>query len=119
MEQDTTTTPWAVGTEVGAKRWPGTGGRPWRGVVLAEDDPRAWTGTLAFPNEDQPPTREEAAAHVAKCRAGGYWSGEKVPVLWDFGDETRAYWERLEHLRPYADDVAAWEAAQPGGHTCG
>jgi len=42
-----------VGAEVGAQRWPYHAAhpdcwwRPWKGVVLALDDPRAWSRTIA------------------------------------------------------------------------
>lgn len=98
----------AVGSEVGVNRWPSTHahpdawGRPWRGTVLAPEDPRAWAGTLAFPSGA--PGRGEVLAHL--LRVG--WPEGVVPVLWEFG---RVYWERAGSLRPYAEDAAAWEAA--------
>lgn len=101
-----------AGMTVGAERWPysaahpGCWGRPWSGVVLERDDPRAWEGTLAFGRRR--PTREEARAHLG--RVGGIPSF--VPVLWDFGDHLKVYWEPVGDLRPYAADVAAWEAAR-------
>jgi hypothetical protein len=99
-----------VGMKVGAERWPyhaahpGCWGKPWEGVVLAVDDPRAWTDTLAFPGRT--PTQEEVSAHVARFTFTG-----RTPVLWDFGPHgLKAHWERTESLRPYGEDLAAWEA---------
>lgn len=103
-----------VGTLVGSKRWPWHGchpdawGPPWSGVVLADDDVRAWTDTLAFPGRTPAPS--ETAAHVAWCRSWGGLS-ERCPVLWDFGSSGRVvHWETRANLRPYAADVAAWRA---------
>jgi hypothetical protein len=59
------------------------------GVVLADDDPRAWAGTLIFPSESPDPSA--VRAHVAKLRAEKFFSREvKRPVLWSFG---RVYWD--------------------------
>ena len=84
------------GTKVGARRWPGWGahpgtwGRPWSGIVLANDDPRALA--IFAP-----------------------WSPEytrRTPVLWDFDGDQRIYWEPTADLRPYSDDVKLWIAAR-------
>jgi hypothetical protein len=107
----------AVGTLVGARRWPyhaahpDCWGKPWAGTVLAQDDPRAWQGTLAFPCRDgQQPDPDKVREHVAWCREQGLLR-DSVPVLWDFGaDGPRAMWERLDSVRPYAADLAEWEA---------
>jgi len=106
-----------VGTEVGAKRWPYSGahplawGRPWKGVVIAHDDPRAWADTLAFPG--RVPTIEEARAHVAEITARGFDKTLKIPVLWDYGAHgEKVYFEMAYSLRPYAEDVAEWEEAR-------
>lgn len=105
-----------VGTVVGAGRWPFLGshpdawGRPWSGVVIALDDPRVWARTLAFPCDDAPDP-EAVRAHVARCRLRG-WLSDRVAVLWDFGSSGfRAYFESAASVRPYADDLAAWESA--------
>lgn len=58
------------------------------GTVLAKDDPRAWAGSLAFPEAS--PDASAVAAHVARCEARGYLSDAKQPVLWDFG---KLYWD--------------------------
>lgn len=102
-----------TGTKVGAKRWgasanhPDCWMQPWAGVVLAKDDPRAWTGTLAFRST---PTREQVQAHIAGLGPDGLKS--VTPVLWDFGPHgLKVYWEKTDSLRPYAADVAEWKAA--------
>lgn len=101
-----------VGTPVGAKRWsyagahPDCWGTPWRGVVLALNDPRAWENTLAFPG--RLPGHLEVDEHVAQHTFSG-----RTPVLWDFGSAgLQSHWERTASLRPYADDLAAWERAR-------
>lgn len=102
------------GDLVGASRWPYSAshvdgwGAPWSGVLLAQDDVRAWTGTLRFSGT---PTLDEVRAHVAWCHANGLLA-DRVPVLWNFGTHSRVWWESIENVRPYADDVAAWESAR-------
>jgi hypothetical protein len=107
-----------AGAIVGARRWPhehahpDCWGRPWCGTVLALDDPRAWAGTLRFP--DRVPTPSEAARHVAWCRSQGLLDG-CVPVLWDFGGVHRVHWESVggeRGVRAYAEDLAFWERAR-------
>ena len=72
----------------------------WYGVVLADDDPRAWAGTIAFPS-DVTPDPEAVKAHVA--RVAIYLEG--CPVLWTFLDAQgqpyeQCYWERNpEHAK--------------------
>ena len=70
------------------------GRRAWAGVVLDVCDPEAWADTMAFSHRT--PTRDAVAAHVAKCRSGGYWDGA-VPVRWEFG---AICWERPSALIP-------------------
>jgi hypothetical protein len=88
---------WKPGDEVGAGRW------PWKGIILAPDDPKAWEGTLAFPRGL--PDRDAVRAHLARHPE---LTLRAVPVVWEFG---LIEWERLDALRPYADDVAAREEA--------
>ena len=105
----------AVGTEVGAERWPlaaahpGCWGKPWKGIVLADDDPRAWAGTIAFGSATPDP--EAVRKHVAWCRSQGLLA-KSIAVLWDFGDHFQNHWESVGKVRPYAEDFAAWEAAR-------
>lgn len=100
-----TTRQWKPGDSVGAGRWPNTAThpdgwqRPYAGVVLAENDPRAY-GMDVEPHDCPRPI------------------SEYVPVLWDFGShETHVFWERSAALQPYADDLAAWAAARRQAYT--
>lgn len=103
-----------TGAKVGAGRFPAMGGglpglpgRPWSGVVLDRADPLAWEGTIAFGSRK--PTRKECAEHLASV--GGIPS--HVPVLWDFGASgPKVYWERVDSLRPYAEELAEWQATR-------
>jgi hypothetical protein len=98
-----------VGDVVGAKRWPYHGQHPetWQkpvaGEVLARDDVRAWVGTIAFPGTPDPSAVTEHVAVYANVLSS------KVPVLWDFGEYRKVYWELTCCLRPYAEDVESWE----------
>jgi hypothetical protein len=112
LTTESKTTGFPVGLEVGAERWPYNHAHPdaWRsphkGVVLSENDPRAWQDTLTF---DGLPTQAQVDAHLAQLKARGDRDDERVPVLWSFG---RAYWERRKSLRPFRDDVRAWEKSR-------
>lgn len=98
-----------VGTEVGAGLIPYHGAhpdcwqRPWKGVVLALDDVRAWAGSIAFPDEN--PEQLAVSAHVRWCLGQGLLRG-KVPVAWEFG---KVHWERPQALRTVEADLAAFE----------
>ncbi len=100
-----------TGLEVGAKRWayhgshPGCWLTPWKGTVLKLDDPKAWTGTIAFPGI---PTQEEVTAHIEYCLSHGLLK-DRIPVMWQFDKEQKVFWESASNLRPYAEDVADWE----------
>lgn len=102
-------------TLVGAKRWPYEGNHPdcWRkpiaGVLLPLNDVRAWRNTLAFPNGT--PSQEAVDAHCAKVLKDHGERGES-PVIWYGQDGCFIHWEFHENLRPYADDVKAWEEAR-------
>lgn len=110
----------AIGTVVGAGRWPyhhahpDCWGKPWQGVVIPDDDPRAWTDTLAFSGV---PTREQVRAHLdwIKREVDPHYPDEpeRVPVLWDFGDGGyKVWWERVGAdqygVKPYGDDLRLW-----------
>lgn len=105
----------APGTEVGCHyRWPYHANHPdcWqpphKGIVLALDDPRAWSETLAFPRMN--PTQEECTAHVQNALERGLIK-DSVPVLWNWIDGTQGVqWD--SNLRPYAEELAAWEKAR-------
>jgi hypothetical protein len=100
------------GTEVGMARWPFAAahpdawGLPWKGVILDLADPSAWRGTLAFPRGEPDP--EAIRAHLRRHPALGV---SCIPVRWGFGE---VHWEPAAALRPYAEDLAAWERARRG-----
>lgn len=58
------------------------------GTVLAVNDPRVWTGSIAF--GDRTPTQEEVDGHVAWCHSQNLLADAKQPVKWDFG---KIYWD--------------------------
>lgn len=106
------------GTEVGCEyRWPYDHAHPdcWqpphKGVILALDDPRAWKDTIAFPN--RLPEQAEVTKHVEWCLSQQLLQGS-VPVLYISsldGEELKfVQWD--SKLRPYAEELAAWEAAR-------
>ena len=104
------------GSEVGCEyRWPFKSshpdcwGKPHKGIVLALDDIRAWTGSLAFPRN--PPTQEECTAHVQSCLDRGLLLNN-VPVLWQSTVDPEQFMQWDSKLRPYAEELAAWEAAR-------
>ncbi len=70
----------APGTRVTCRYRPGH-----TGTVLADTDPRCWTGSMAFPNGV--PTEAQVAEHLARCRVGEW---QEQPVAWDFG---KLYWD--------------------------
>lgn len=108
-----------VGDVVGAERWPYSGahpdcwGQPWSGVVLAVNDPRAWTNTLRFRGI---PSQKAVDAWIAELQARGEVM-RHVPVLWDFGSHgLRVWWEQADRLRPYHEDVEAWKVARAAAY---
>jgi hypothetical protein len=107
--------PLPIGSIVGAKRWPYSGNHvdcwapPWQGTLLAQNDPRAWQGSLAFGSRDSLPDQGAVNDHVAWCKAQGLLDTHS-PVLWDFGTHGhKVHWETAASLRPYAQDRAEWE----------
>ena len=100
----------APGTPVGAGRWPYVAAhpdawlRPWAGVVLAQDDPRAWTGTIAFSGR---PKRSAVRDHLDDLAKRGC-PIEAVPVLWDFDGDQVVRWESRHKLVTVAEDVSSW-----------
>lgn len=114
--------PFRPGDVVGAHRWPKPLSRsnpPHSGVVLAENDPIAWQGTIAF--GDRLPGQEEVDAHVAWYRSefAKRQPSEtpSIPVLWSFPDGKKVIWsswggqEDDYGLRSYEDDVRRWKLA--------
>jgi hypothetical protein len=67
------------------------------GTLLADDDPRGWIGSLAFP--EGIPTVEQVRAHIAHYRS--MWpdlaahDATRAVVAWDFG---KVYWESADSL---------------------
>jgi hypothetical protein len=102
-----------VGVLVGSRRWPmahahpGCWLPPWSGILLAQNDLRAWQGTLAFPR-DVLLTQAAVDHHVAWCHGEGLLR-DRWPVLWAF-NQPRVWWE--SDLRPYALDLADWDQAR-------
>lgn len=78
--------------------------KPWRGTVLAHDDPAAWEGSIAFSAR---PTVSAIRAHLTRCYSEGLlW--DDVPVLWHFFDRPRVHWERVDSLQPYDEAISDW-----------
>lgn len=109
------------GTEVGSSyRWPyrhfhpDNWVQPHKGTVLALDDPRAWKESVAFPRGV--PTQEQCTKHVESCLERGLLI-ETVPVLWvsSLNGEEFIQWDKK--LRPYAEELAAWEAARKNAYS--
>lgn len=104
-----------VGTKVGARRWPyhaahpDCWGRPHSGVVLSRRDPRAWQDTMRFAGQLPSQAEVDAIVDANDARCSGQY--DTVPVLWTFGEEQVAYFERIDRLRPYAKDLADWTAS--------
>ena len=99
----------APGTLVGAEYrrpyplWNEIG--PHCGTVLDPQDPRAWAGTIAFPESF--PNALAVRLHVQWCHLRSVFAS--IPVAWSFG---RIYFEDPGDLRPYAEEVAAFAAAR-------
>lgn len=91
-----------------------------KGVVLADDDPRAWRNTLPFPDtvDAGGPTAEQARDGVAKVKAEGWWRRSHVPVLngHDEGKEV-VRWDSAESPSPYAEEVQEGERARAEAYT--
>lgn len=102
--------PALLGQEVGAQRWPGpmhSGMKPWKGVVLALSDKRAWAQTMAFPRAGRDLAQAEVDAHVQRLLDAGLLK-EQVPVLWQFSTAQVVHWESAKNLVPYEEDVRRW-----------
>ena len=99
------------GSSVGSRRWPYQSAHPscWqpphRGVIIAQNDIRAWLDTIAFgPTK---PTQRDVDLHVEQLHARGLLVTD-VPVLWSFFDRPKVYWSDIRHLRPADDDYRDW-----------
>lgn len=127
-----------VGMEVGAGRWPWHGahpdcwGKPWKGMVLSPDDPRAWESTIAFPGTSQVPTRGEVLLHLWSVKNMYHWAFKEhmspemwrkeydkpntFPILWDFDGKRKVFWARpakhdldIYGAKPYKLDLLLWK----------
>jgi len=69
------------------------------GTLLADDDPRGWVGSLAFP--DRTPTLEEVRAHITEYQTRepslAAYDATRATVAWDFG---KVYREKADALFP-------------------
>lgn len=106
----------APGTEVSCSyRWPYQSAHPdcWqpphKGVVLALDDPRAWTNSIAFPGKT--PTQEECTAHVQWCVNNDLLK-TAVPVLWTPTTPGEQWIGWDYNLRPYEQELERWRQAR-------
>jgi hypothetical protein len=108
------------GTEVSTTyRWPYDSAHPdcWqqphRGILLAENDPRAWAGSLAFPPAIGStllalfPTQTAVDAHIAQLAERGIPVTGR-PVMYDFG----VMWEITEKTMPYSVIYEKWVKAR-------
>ena len=105
--------PAMLGLEVGAARWPQplhSGLPPWKGIVLALNDKRAWGLTIAFAQPAAAVSQEAIDSHVRDLLDRGLLK-DHVPVIWDFGDKFTVYWSSAADLVPYAEDVRRWRVA--------
>jgi len=108
--------PYDVGTEVSTEyRWPYDHGHPdcwqppWKGIVLAPNDLRAWTGTLAFPSRT--PTTEDVDRHLANLAERDIpLTG--LPVLYDFDGDPTVQWETADKVVPYQQCLLHWRVAR-------
>ena len=67
------------------------------GTLLADDDPREWVGSLAFPTGI--PTVEQVREHIASCEKSHPTlkdhETKRATVAWDFG---KVYREQADAL---------------------
>ncbi len=99
------------GSTVGSRRWPYQSSHPscWqpphRGIILAQNDRRAWLNTIAFGPAQ--PSQRDVDLHVEQLHARGLLT-DHVPVLWSFPDAPKVYWSNVALLRPADDDYRDW-----------
>lgn len=104
------------GTEVSTHyRWPHDSAHPdcwrepWKGILLAPNDPRAWTNTVRFPG--RVPERAEVDQHLADLNERAIpLTG--FPVLYDFDGEPTAQWERTDNVVPYQQCLLHWRVVR-------
>jgi len=96
---------------VGARRWPFVGSHPgcwrepWKGEVLRMDDRRAWEGASGYEGRPSAGQMVSLLERTQDLRRG------LVPVLWNF-ENPRIYWERVECLKGYEEDLREWREAR-------
>lgn len=104
------------GTKVGCEyRWPYDHAHPdcWQppheGVILHLDDPKAWEGSIAFPEgtSDQGKITE----HVLKLLKDGLLKTH-VPVLYTNSMDGSQFMQWDRKLRPYNEELDAWSIAR-------
>ena len=104
------------GTEVRTEyRWPydcahpDCWQEPWKGILLAPNDPRAWKNTVRFPG--RLPEQAEVDQHLADLRQRDTpLTG--VPVLYDFDGEASVQWEATDKVVPYQQCLLHWRVAR-------
>ena len=79
---------------------------PWKGIVLANNDPRAWAGTVAMAYDDNP-SQERVDAHLADL-AEREIEQTSIAVLYDFDGNPAVHWEPADKVKPYADVLREW-----------
>lgn len=100
-----------VGSSVGSRRWPYESahphawGTPHVGVILQQNDVRAWSRTIAFSSAEPP--QAEVDAHVVCLHQAGLLV-DCMPVLWTFWEETKVYWSEVRFLAPANEDYRDW-----------
>lgn len=101
------------GTTVGGKLWgnrnahPSQWSAPFRGTVLAHDEPMAWAYSFEFPT-DRPSSAEVKNLVIRYAKEGVLAS--RVPVLWDLDTHKVVRWERIDKIRLASEDLALWRA---------
>lgn len=106
--------PALLGVTVGAQRWPQplhSGAQPWKGVVLAFNDKRAWEKSVAFGSPADSLSQADIDLHVKWCLDQGLLRNS-VPVLWDFNPTPRVYWTNPVNLVEYEEDLRRWKLAR-------
>lgn len=63
------------------------------GTIIATNDTRIWSNTLAFPQRT--PLQAEVDEHIALCESKGLNFENETPVAWDFG---KFYWDSTDSL---------------------
>jgi hypothetical protein len=104
------------GTEVSTEyRWPYDAAHPdcwqepWKGILLAPNDPRAWQNTVRFPG--RLPEQAEVDQHLADLHQRDT-PLTAVPVLYDFDGEASVQWETPDKVVPYHQCLLHWRVVR-------